>query len=57
MDEVYTVFGLEQEQTTTLEGYLQEYFNRIIKKLKELDYEKTKKQKSKKTPFKKVNSQ
>ncbi|UKO97580.1 SDR family oxidoreductase [Nostoc sp. UHCC 0870] len=57
MDEVYTVFGLEQEQTTTLEGYLQEYFNRIMKKLKELDYEKTKKQKSKKTPFKKVNSQ
>ncbi|MEA5567544.1 MULTISPECIES: SDR family oxidoreductase [unclassified Anabaena] len=57
MDEVYTVFGLEQEQTTTLEGYLQEYFNRIMKKLKELDYEKTKKQKSKKTPLKKVNSQ
>ncbi|MBD2361928.1 SDR family oxidoreductase [Anabaena minutissima FACHB-250] len=57
MDEVYTAFGLEQEQTTTLEGYLQEYFNRIMKKLKELDYEKTKKQKSKKTPLKKVNSQ
>ncbi|WP_066382935.1 MULTISPECIES: SDR family oxidoreductase [unclassified Anabaena] len=57
MDEVYTVFGLEQSQTTTLEGYLQEYFSRIMRKLKELDYEKTKKQKSKKTPFKKVNSQ
>ncbi|AFY49328.1 putative nucleoside-diphosphate sugar epimerase [Nostoc sp. PCC 7524] len=57
MDEVYQVFGLEKEQTTTLEGYLQEYFSRIMKKLKELDYEKTKKQKSKKTPFKKVNSQ
>ncbi|MBN3884254.1 MULTISPECIES: SDR family oxidoreductase [unclassified Nostoc] len=62
MDEVYTVFGLDQQQTTTLESYLQEYFSRIMKKLKELDYEKnkSKKQKPKKTPFKqssKVNSQ
>ncbi|MEH2301767.1 MAG: SDR family oxidoreductase [Nostoc sp.] len=62
MDEVYTVFGLDQQQTTTLESYLQEYFSRIMKKLKELDYQKnkTKKQKPKKTPFKqssKVNSQ
>lgn len=54
MDEVYTVFGLDKEQTTTLESYLQEYFSRIMKKLKELDYEKNKakKQKPKKTPFK-----
>jgi uncharacterized protein YbjT (DUF2867 family) len=54
MDEVYTVFGLEKQQTTTLESYLQEYFSRIMKKLKELDYEKnkTKKQKTKRTPFK-----
>lgn len=54
MDEVYTVFGLDQQQTTTLESYLQEYFSRIMKKLKELDYQKnkTKKQKPKKTPFK-----
>ncbi|MGF1935591.1 MAG: SDR family oxidoreductase [Nostoc sp. ChiQUE02] len=62
MDEVYTVFGLDEQQTTTLESYLQEYFSRIMKKLKELDYEKNKnkKQKSKKTPFKqssKANSQ
>ncbi|MBW4563806.1 MAG: SDR family oxidoreductase [Mojavia pulchra JT2-VF2] len=62
MEQVYQVFGLDQQQTTTLESYLQEYFSRIMKKLKELDYEKnkTKKQKSKKTPFKqssKVNSQ
>ncbi|WP_392534099.1 SDR family oxidoreductase [Nostoc sp. C117] len=62
MDEVYTIFGLDQQQTTTLESYLQEYFSRIMKKLKELDYEKnkSKKQKPKKTPFKqssKVNSQ
>jgi uncharacterized protein YbjT (DUF2867 family) len=54
MDEVYTVFGLDKQQTTTLESYLQEYFSRIMKKLKELDYEKNKakKQKPKKTPFK-----
>jgi uncharacterized protein YbjT (DUF2867 family) len=62
MTEVYQIFGLEAEQTTTLESYLQEYFSRILKKLKELDYEKNKakKQKSKKTPFKqssKVNGQ
>ena len=62
MEEVYTVFGLEKEQTTTLEVYLQEYFSRIMKKLKELDYEKAKvkKLKSQKTPFKqssKANSQ
>ncbi|MBN3871778.1 SDR family oxidoreductase [Nostoc sp. JL33] len=62
MDEVYTVFGLDQQQTTTLETYLQEYFSRIMKKLKELDYQKnkSKKQKPKKTPFKqssKANSQ
>ena len=54
MDEVYLVFGLDKNDTTTLESYLQEYFNRIMKKLKELDYakNKTKKQKQKRTPFK-----
>ncbi|QOV24053.1 SDR family oxidoreductase [Anabaenopsis elenkinii] len=64
MDEVYQVLGLDKEQTTTVESYLQDYFSRIMKKLKELDYEKNKskkkKEKSKKTPFKqssKVNSQ
>jgi uncharacterized protein YbjT (DUF2867 family) len=55
MDEVYRVFGLDPQETTTLESYLQEYFGRILKKLKELDYEKTKtkKQETKRTPFKK----
>jgi uncharacterized protein YbjT (DUF2867 family) len=59
MDDVYATFGLDRNETTTVETYLQEYFSRIMKKLKELDYEQTntKKQKSKKTPFKKVNSQ
>ena len=55
MDEVYRIFGLEPQEATTLESYLQEYFSRILKKLKEFDYEKTKtkKQTPKRTPFKK----
>jgi uncharacterized protein YbjT (DUF2867 family) len=54
MDEVYEVFGLDPKETTTLEAYLQEYFSRIMKKLKEIEYEtnKAKKQSKKKTPFK-----
>ncbi|MDH6061036.1 SDR family oxidoreductase [Chrysosporum bergii ANA360D] len=56
MDEVYQVFGLDKGETTTLESYLEEYFSRIMRKLKELDYEKNKsrkkKEKPKKTPFK-----
>ena len=53
MDEVYSVFGLDPQETTTLEAYLQEYFARILKKLKELDYEqgKNKNQKKRKIPF------
>jgi uncharacterized protein YbjT (DUF2867 family) len=59
MDAAYQVFGFDPKDTTTLESYLQEYFNRIMKKLKELDYEKNKakKKKEKKTPFKKVDGQ
>ena len=54
MDEVYKVFGLDSKETTTLEAYLQEYFSRIMKKLKEIEYEKNKakQKKAKKTPFK-----
>jgi uncharacterized protein YbjT (DUF2867 family) len=50
MDEVYQTFGLDPKQTTTLEAYLQEYFDRITKKLKEIDYQKNK-NKSKKNSF------
>ncbi|MDJ1175850.1 SDR family oxidoreductase [Roseofilum capinflatum] len=55
MDEVYSVFGLDPKDTTTLDSYMQEYFSRILKKLKEVEYERDKmKQKSKKrrSPFK-----
>ena len=49
MAEVYPIFGLDPQETTTLEAYLQDYFSRILKKLKELDYERAKtKKKSKK---------
>lgn len=55
MEDVYEAFQLKAEETTTLESYMQEYFARIMKKLKELDYEKlkTKKKSQKKTPFNK----
>ena len=42
MDDVYKTFGLNPQETTTLEEYMRDYFSRILKKLKELDYEKTK---------------
>ncbi|MBD2084289.1 SDR family oxidoreductase [Coleofasciculus sp. FACHB-542] len=53
MDEVYQVFGIDSAQITTLEAYLQDYFSRILKKLKEIDYEKSKnkKQSKKKMPY------
>ncbi len=49
MDDVYKTFGLDPQETTTLEEYMQEYFNRIMKKLKEIDYEKNKGKKKKGT--------
>jgi uncharacterized protein YbjT (DUF2867 family) len=42
MAEVYKTFGMEPKEIGTLESYLQEYFSRILRKLKELDYEKNK---------------
>jgi uncharacterized protein YbjT (DUF2867 family) len=42
MEEVYKVFGFDPGETSTLEEYMQEYFSRIMKKLKELDYESNK---------------
>lgn len=57
MEEVYQLLGLDQKQTTTLESYLQDYYTRIMKKLKELDYEKQQKEakKKKRSPFKSTN--
>ncbi len=50
MDEVYGTFGINKDDITTLEDYMQEYFSRIMKKLKELDYDSDKASK-KKLPF------
>ena len=51
MEKVYETFGLDPKETTTLESYLQEYFDRIMKKIKEIDYEKSKMKKRKKSSF------
>jgi hypothetical protein len=48
MEEVYQTFGINPQETTTLEEYMQEYFGRIMKKLKEIDYEKNKNKKKRK---------
>ncbi|BAZ43422.1 hypothetical protein NIES4102_04220 [Chondrocystis sp. NIES-4102] len=48
MADVYKTFGLDPNDTTTLEEYMKEYFGRIMKKLKEIDYEKNKGKKKKK---------
>mgnify|MGYP000034607221 CR=1 FL=1 len=56
MAEVYETFGLNAEETTTLENYFKEYFSRIMKKLKEIEFEKNKakkKAKAKKSPMSK----
>jgi hypothetical protein len=50
MDETYQVFGIDPNEITTLEDYLQEYFGRILKKLKELEFD-SDKAKKKKLPF------
>ena len=50
MDEVYETFEIDKSEITTLEDYMQEYFTRILKKLKELDFESGKSAK-KKVPF------
>ncbi|MBD3880359.1 SDR family oxidoreductase [Phormidium tenue FACHB-886] len=55
MDETYAVFGINRQETTTVENYLQEYFGRITKKLKELEFERERakeRKKKKRSPFK-----
>jgi uncharacterized protein YbjT (DUF2867 family) len=47
MTETYQILGLNPEENTTLESYLQEYFSRIGKKLRELEFEKEKLKKAK----------
>jgi uncharacterized protein YbjT (DUF2867 family) len=57
MESTYAAFGIDPTQIGTLEDYMQDYFSRIMKKLREIDYEKNKNKKStrKRTPFKSSN--
>lgn len=60
MTETYDVFGLDVNEVTTVENYLKEYFDRITKKLREIEYERQKqreKRRKKRSPFKSTNSQ
>lgn len=50
MDQVYEVFPIAEAEITTLESYMGEYFSRIMKKLKELNYDRDKADR-KKLPF------
>jgi uncharacterized protein YbjT (DUF2867 family) len=52
MAEVYELFQIDPKEISTVEAYMQEYFSRIMKKLKEIGYEKDKtKKKKKKSSF------
>jgi uncharacterized protein YbjT (DUF2867 family) len=50
MDESYAAFGLDPAETTTLEQYLQEYYQTILKRLKDMEADLDKDAK-KKLPF------
>uniref|UniRef100_B8HN78 NmrA family protein n=1 Tax=Cyanothece sp. (strain PCC 7425 / ATCC 29141) TaxID=395961 RepID=B8HN78_CYAP4 len=52
MAATYSAFGFDPDQTLTLEAYLQDYFSRILQKLKEINYEKNKSASRKRSPFK-----
>ena len=40
MTSTYSTFAFETEETITLESYMQDYFGRILRRLKELSDEK-----------------
>jgi uncharacterized protein YbjT (DUF2867 family) len=50
MEESYTEFGLDPNDTTTLENYLKEYYDTILKRLREMESDLDKEAK-KKLPF------
>jgi uncharacterized protein YbjT (DUF2867 family) len=59
MAKTYETFGIDPNDITTVEGYMKEYFDRIMKKLKEIDYEKQKqkeRERRKRSPFKSPSS-
>ncbi|WP_269623510.1 NAD(P)H-binding protein [Prochlorococcus marinus] len=50
MDETYKIFGLDPASTTNLESYIQEYYDVILKRLREMEKDLNREQK-KKLPF------
>ena len=52
MEKTYEAFEMSPDDVGTLEDYLKDYFNRIMKKLKELEYDKQQGSSTKRTPFK-----
>ncbi len=55
MTETYKTFDIDPQDITTVESYLKDYFDRILKKLREIDYEKQKqreRERRKRSPFK-----
>jgi hypothetical protein len=50
MEESYTAFGLDPGETTGLEAYLKEYYDTILKRLREMEADLDKDAK-KKLPF------
>ena len=50
MDESYSAFGLEESETTTLEAYIREYYDTILKRLRDMEADLDKDAK-KKLPF------
>ena len=52
MESTYEAFQMSPDDVGTLEDYMQDYFNRIMKKLKELEYDKQQGASVKRTPFK-----
>ena len=50
MDESYSAFGLDASETTTLESYIREYYDTILKRLRDMEADLDKDAK-KKLPF------
>ncbi len=50
MEETYKAFGLNPEETSTLEGYIKEYYSMIMKRMRELDIDIDKEEK-RRVPF------
>ena len=50
MEETYKEFGLDPSLTTTLESYIKEYYDVILKRLREMEADLNKEQR-KKLPF------